>query len=59
MFRLKIATDNAAFDKEGGGTGVEIARILREIASKVERGVTGANNPVMDINGNKVGTWTL
>ena len=47
-------TDNAAFD--GGNKGVELARILREIAEKIENGVT--SGACWDINGNKVGYWS-
>ena len=49
QFTLAIDTDNAAFD-EGGGA--EIARILREVAERIERGdVSGS---ARDINGNTV-----
>ena len=47
-FRLKIACDNEAFADAG-----EVARILRAVADKVERG----ENEVLcrDSNGNLVG----
>jgi hypothetical protein len=53
-FRLRIATGNAAF--ADGNKHYELARILREIATDLER-----RNPpkaiVRDINGNSVGEW--
>ena len=51
MFKLTIDnTDNAAFEEPG----LEIARILRDAADKVERGTWGFI--LRDYNGNKVGT---
>jgi len=52
-FKLNFNMDNAAF----GDPDLEIARILHEIADKVERGIQGG--PVRDINGNNVGAWTI
>jgi len=49
MITIKIDTDNAAFEYERS----EIARILREIADRIERGEEV--NFAMDYNGNKVG----
>jgi len=51
MIKIEIQTDNAAFS-EGGG--YEVARILRELATKIEGGHDGPI-PLMDINGNRVG----
>lgn len=52
MFRMNIASDNAAFDFD---TTAEFARILRAVAQAMEDGrVFGA---CLDINGNTVGTW--
>lgn len=53
MFLLRIRVDNAAFEDEG--RAVEVARILREAAAKVESGeeTWGA----FDVNGNYVGAW--
>jgi hypothetical protein len=56
-FRVNIACDNAAFDPN---PRAEIARILREIAKRVENGddiMTYRN--AYDINGNTVGTFAL
>jgi hypothetical protein len=53
--RIEIATDNAAFE---GDAGPELARILRDIAGRLERdGVDGRADgfKVRDVNGNTVG----
>lgn len=55
MFKLEIDTGNAAFDY--GDKGYEIARILRDIAAKVENGADSGS--VRDLNGNKVGTFEV
>ena len=52
---VRIKTDNAAF--QGDSLGPELARILREIAEKLEGGRDGG--PVMDANGNRVGAWSM
>ena len=66
MFTCKIKTDNAAFasaeysgDREGDSTPCkhEVARILRDIAAKLEWGNDCGN--CRDYNGNTVGTWEL
>lgn len=54
MFKLTIKTDNAAFGDE---PGYEVARILRDIAHKVEEGYTSGS--VLDVNGNTVGHFDL
>ena len=51
-FSLHLDTDNAAFDDD---VGYEVARILRDIADKVERDGEDACLPIMDINGNRIG----
>lgn len=66
MFTLKIETANAAFDE----MGEELARVLRELADKVElkpwrssdfrdnrKGMTWDEGTVLDLNGNNVGRW--
>lgn len=55
MFKIEIDTGNAAFEDEG--KGYEIARILRDIADKVENGAE--SGIARDINGNKVGTFEV
>ena len=52
MFTLQFTTDNAAFED---CPEAEIARILRALAGKVERGET--DGTVRDANGNRVGEW--
>jgi hypothetical protein len=56
MFTLsEIKTDNAAFDDDGGA--VEIARILRNIADRLDQGER--EGAAVDANGNKVGEFCL
>jgi hypothetical protein len=56
MLKIQIETSNAAFEEPG-----EVARILRELADKLD-GATNEggminNQPIRDINGNRVGSW--
>jgi hypothetical protein len=53
-FSLKLNTDNDAFAED---PALEVARILREAADKLESGCTGSQ--LRDGNGNKVGQFTL
>ena len=55
MLTVKIKTGNAAF--EDGNLETELARILRQLADKIENGYT--EGKLMDINGNSVGTYEL
>lgn len=58
QFRLQIACDNAAFEDEG--TATELARILRDVARRIESGEDcGSFVNVRDINGNVVGSFAL
>jgi hypothetical protein len=52
-FTFTIVTDNAAF--EDGNLGDEIARIMREVAERVERG--DEHGICRDVNGNRVGSF--
>lgn len=54
MFKVEFATDNAAFEDVNS----EVARILRDLADKVDSG-TRTDGRVMDYNGNAVGKWSL
>ena len=54
-FKLWIETNNAAFGTDEIERGVEIARILRELADRVDE--TMINGKCRDINGNVVGEW--
>lgn len=61
-FRVSIHCGNAAFDDFDGhyDPGAELARILREIADRVERGdLSGYYETIRDANGNDVGRWGL
>ncbi len=56
MFQLDIKTDNAAFEAPRD----EIARILRAVATALDHGNGDIISvPIMDVNGNRVGRWTL
>jgi hypothetical protein len=48
---IKIDMDNAAFD----APDAELARILRELADKLETMKLVGVTPLRDINGNRVG----
>jgi hypothetical protein len=55
MLKLAIETTNDAF--QDGWTATECARILRELAARLESGETGG--ALRDVNGNRVGSFTL
>lgn len=52
QFRVLLSTDNAAFED---GRDFETARILRDVAGRLENGESGGT--VRDINGNRVGDY--
>ena len=59
MLKLKINSENAAFDQEGQ----EVARILRDLADRLENldELQESQQPLRDLNGNTVGyykTWS-
>ena len=57
MLNIALETGNDAFALDMTG---EVARILRGIADKIERGeATGLYQSVYDDNGNPVGTFRL
>jgi hypothetical protein len=55
-FKLEINTDNAAFD---GAPLLEVARMLRDLASHLEDAGDTINLPLYDVNGNRVGFAVL
>ncbi len=56
-FKLNIGTDNAAFTNNAA---TEIARILREVAERVENGENFDKcRNILDINGDVVGVASL
>lgn len=57
MFGLTLRTANAAFHPEFGDGSDEVARILRDVADRVEAG--DRTGVVRDINGNPVGTFRM
>lgn len=54
MFKIEIETGNAAFEDD---RNMELARILRQIAERLENGENAGR--VLDINGNKVGSFEI
>ena len=62
MFEIKFTTENAAFGTEYDSYSEiikrkEIERILYKIIAEVNMGFE--SNPIMDINGNKIGEWRM
>ncbi len=60
MFSLEIRTGGSAYRDEDGNldtTNYELIRNLAEISRKLENGCT--SGVVMDVNGNKVGKWSI
>lgn len=57
MFDLYINTGNAAFGDEAEA-GFEVARILRELADRIENGIEDETS-LFDVNGNCVGRATF
>lgn len=61
MFRCAIKTGGAAFcnpetgEEDELAEGYEVARILEKIAKEIRQGKQ--SGVVMDLNGNKVGSW--
>jgi hypothetical protein len=52
MFKLFFETANAAFEFEGAS---ETARILRDLAERIEQGEILDYAKIRDINGNSIG----
>lgn len=63
MFKLEIKTGGAAYrDIEGeclDPASCELIRNLKEVIKVLERGSGNYDGVIMDINGNKVGSWSL
>jgi hypothetical protein len=62
--KIEFSTDNAAFKDEYADkmsndmiTRDEVARILSTIITRIRCG--DDHGPIMDINGNKIGEWSL
>jgi hypothetical protein len=55
--------DNDAFSEAGDvihSAGLEVARILRDIADEVwDDGFAETSRAIFDLNGNKIGNWTV
>ena len=62
MLKIEIKTGNAAFCNPETGEedmyyeGFELSRILRQIADRIDSGMTSGS--CIDLNGNKVGKWS-
>jgi hypothetical protein len=53
--KITITMENSAFDDDCGG-GAESARILRDLADRIDGGLSDKTRVVLvDINGNRVG----
>lgn len=55
VFELEVESGNAAFGPTEIDARAEVARILRDVAARIERGCDGV--PVFDVNGNRVGDF--
>lgn len=62
--KIQFSTEGAAFKDDYADEAInnvykrqEVARILKRIAMCVESGTS--YGPIMDINGNKIGSWEL
>jgi hypothetical protein len=57
-FSMNIECDNAAFGDSGVEQAAEIARILRDLAARLEASGAGPFSGwiLRDVNGNRVGT---
>jgi len=53
-FHLEIALVGEAFDPD---PGPELARLVRKVADRAELDPVGSSGAVIDLNGNRVGTW--
>jgi hypothetical protein len=52
--KIQFKTDNAAFEEDAWA---ETIRILHDIAEKLRQHQD--NGIIMDVNGNRIGQWTL
>jgi len=58
MLKIEMKTGNAYFREEDGGLcSYAVAKILREVAEKIENGRT--EGKIIDGNGNCVGSFVL
>jgi hypothetical protein len=56
-FKLEIETGNAAFGDSDAERGAEIARILRDVALRLDKG--DEYGVIHDSNGNRVGEFIM
>jgi hypothetical protein len=63
MFKMKFKTANDAFRSPCTGkrtpeyVAMETKRILEEVTQEISTGITSGS--ISDINGNKIGEWSL
>ena len=66
MLKIEINTENAAFQSQWGAAdkwddmycrNEEVKRILKNVCNQMDNGKTSGS--CIDINGNKVGEWSL
>ena len=55
-FTMSFTMDNDAFHDPDGSYGDECSRIVAEVARKCR---THTGGVVLDVNGNKVGRWSV
>ena len=55
VFSLTIECDKAAFEDDPD----QLAKLLRQVADRVDDGQRQQSGSVRDANGNKVGTWEV
>lgn len=53
--KIKFSTSSVAFEEYGYWEHID--RILKDISEKIRLGYD--HGPIMDINGNKIGEWSL
>ena len=57
MFKLEMETGNDAFGDNAFTQAIEISRILDKISEDINNGHD--HGSCVDINGNKVGSWSI
>ncbi len=57
MITIEIETDNDAFGQSAPARRHEVARILKNLASKIEQDMAYDDMKLRDINGNTVGKY--
>ena len=58
-FRLDVECDNAAFGDTDEERNAELSRILHKLAERIGQMAIVVSGKVHDVNGNKVGDWSV